>query len=134
MSISMVLAGCGDSGTPPPASGEGPSTTSKGSTKGPKLLFITNSNADWWNAVEKGMTDGGEKFGAQVTMKRNEGTTEGQIQRLEEALSLPDIQGVAVSVLEADSPGIADKLLELQSAGKVVITIDSDGPSETRRA
>lgn len=126
----MVLAGCGDSGTSTPTSGEGPSS----STKGPKLLFITNSNADWWNAVEKGMTDGGEKFGAQVTMKRNEGTTEGQIQRLEEALSLPDVQGVAVSVLEADSPGIADKLKELQKSGKVVITIDSDGPADTRRA
>jgi len=98
------------------------------------LLFITNSNADWWNAVEKGMLDGGEKFGAQVEMRRNEGLTEGQIQRLEEALSLPDVKGVAVSVLEAESPGIADKMRELQKNGKIVIAIDSDGPSDCRRA
>jgi len=97
-------------------------------------LFITNSNADWWNAVEKGMQDGGEKFGARVEMRRNEGQPEGQIRLLEDALSLPDVKGVAVSVLEAESPGIADKMRDLQKAGKVVIAIDSDGQSDARRA
>jgi ribose transport system substrate-binding protein len=97
-------------------------------------MFITNSNADWWNAVEKGMKDGGEKFGAQVELRRNEGQPEGQIRLLEDALSQPDIKGVAVSVLEAESPGIADKMRDLQKAGKVVIAIDSDGQSDARRA
>ena len=91
----------------------------------PRLLFITNSNADWWNAVEKGMKDGGEKFGCKVDMRRNEGSTQGQIERLQEALSL-DVQGVAVSVIEADAPGVADAMRALQDAGKVVIAIDSD--------
>jgi ribose transport system substrate-binding protein len=111
----MVGAGCGGntSGTAP---GKGP---------GIKLLFITNTNSDWWNAVEKGMTDGGAKFGVQVQMRRNEGTVQGQIDRLQEALSL-DVQGVAVSVIEADAPGVADAMRALQKAGKVVIAIDSD--------
>jgi ribose transport system substrate-binding protein len=93
---------------------------------GPKLLFITNSNADWWNAVEKGMHDGAAEFGARVEMRRNEGTTQGQIKLLEDALSLPDVQGVAVSVIEAEAPGVADAMRELQRAGKIVIAIDSD--------
>lgn len=94
--------------------------------KGPiKLLFITNSNADWWNAVEKGMKDGGKEVDVTVEMRRNEGSTEGQIDRLKEALSL-DVQGVAVSVIEAEAPGVADAMRALQDAGKVVITIDSD--------
>jgi ribose transport system substrate-binding protein len=97
-------------------------------------MFISNSNADWWNAVEKGMRDGGEKFGAQVELRRNEGQPEGQIRLLEDALSLPDVKGVAVSVLEAESPGIADKMRDLQKAGKIVIAIDSDGQSDARRA
>jgi ribose transport system substrate-binding protein len=97
-------------------------------------MFITNSNADWWNAVEKGMRDAGEAFSAQVELRRNEGQPEGQIRLLEDALSLPDVQGVAVSVLEAESPGIADKMRELQKAGKIVIAIDSDGQSDARRA
>lgn len=91
------------------------------------LVFVTNSNADWWNAVEKGMQDGGKEFGVQVVLNRNDNKeTSGQIKLLEDVLSMPDVQGVAVSVYEAKAPGIADKLRELKDAGKVVITIDSD--------
>ena len=53
---------------------------------------------------------------------------------IEDVLSLPDVQGVAISVLEAESPGIADKMKDLQNAGKVVIAIDSDGQKDARRA
>jgi ribose transport system substrate-binding protein len=117
----LGLAGCGGDSAAPSAS---PSAAP--SAGGPKLLFITNSNADWWDAVEKGMTDGGREFGAQVEMRRNEGSTQGQIDRLQEALSLPDIQGVAVSVIEADAQGVVDAMRALQRAGKIVIAIDSD--------
>ncbi len=74
------------------------------------------------------------EFGAQVEMRRPESESAQQIQRIEDVLSLPDVQGVAISVLEADSPGIADKMRDLQKAGKVVIAIDSDGQQDARRA
>jgi len=97
-------------------------------------MFITNGTSDWWNAVEKGMNDAAHEFGAQVEMRRPDSEPAQQIQRIEDVLSLPDVQGVAISVLEADSPGIADKMRELQSAGKVVIAIDSDGKKDARKA
>ena len=97
-------------------------------------MFITNGSSDWWNAVEKGMNDGAKEFGAQVEMRRPEGEPAQQIQRIEDVLSLPDVQGVAISVLEAESPGIADKMRDLQKAGKIVIAIDSDGQKDARRA
>jgi ribose transport system substrate-binding protein len=133
-----LLAGCGGGGgeaTPgapglSPAGGAGQGS----SGSGPRLMFISNSNSDWWTAVEKGMIDGGKKFVARVELRRNEGQPEGQIRLLEDALSLPDVQGVAVSVLEAESPGIADKMRELRKAGKVVIAIDSDGQPDARLA
>lgn len=121
-----LLAGCGDAA--------GPASPAAGGAAGPRLIFVTNSNADWWNAVEKGMEDGGKAFGAQVEMRRNEGDPTGQIRLLEDVLSLPDVKGVAVSVLEAKSPGIADKMRDLQNAGKIVIAIDSDGQKDARRA
>jgi len=108
------------------ATGCGGPTTSPPSLDGPKLVFITNSNADWWNAVEKGMQDGAEEFGAEVIMRRNEGQTQGQVEKLREVLSMPDVQGVAVSVIEADAPGVIDTMRALREAGKVVIAIDSD--------
>ncbi|MEO6809851.1 MAG: substrate-binding domain-containing protein [Isosphaeraceae bacterium] len=115
-----LWAGCG--GGP---AGTGPEA-GRDQGAGPKLLFITNSNADWWNAVEKGMDDGGKEFGCQVQLRRNNGDTQGQVDRLREALTLPGIQGVAVSVIEADAPGVIDAMRELKKAGKVVIAIDSD--------
>lgn len=127
-----LMAGCSTGGDRTNETGKGAGENSGGSANSPgkaggpiKLLFVTNSNADWWNAVEKGMQDGGKEFGVQVEMRRNEGSTQGQIDRLKEALSL-DVQGVAVSVIEADAPGVADAMRELQKAGKVVIAIDSD--------
>jgi ribose transport system substrate-binding protein len=129
----VMVAGCGSPSDQGDVAGGSPGGSAKGGT-GPRLLFITNSNADWWNAVEKGMLDGGAEFGAQVELRRNEGQPEGQIRLLEDALSLPDVKGVAVSVLEAESPGIADKMRDLQRQGKIVIAIDSDGQADARRA
>lgn len=134
--LGSLFAGCGETGNvggvgrvvehggPTPAA---PTATALAPQAGkPRILFITNSNADWWNAVEKGMLDGGKEFDCVVEMRRNDGKTQGQIQLLETAASLADVQGVAVSVLEAEAPGIADAMRELQKKGKVVIAIDSD--------
>lgn len=134
LGIATGICGCSSESGGTASAPSSPAAGSGGAAAMPRLRFITNSNGDWWNAVEKGMLDGGKEFGAQVELMRNEGQPEGQIRLLEDALSLPDVKGVAVSVLEADSPGIADKLRALQKAGKVVITIDSDGQPDTRRA
>jgi len=136
--LALTTVGCGggsSDGAPGSARGSpaGSKTSSGGS--GPRLMIVTNGNSDWWNAVEKGMDDGAKEFGAQVEMRRNTGAEPaGQIRLLEDVLSLPHVQGVAISVLEAGSPGIADKMRDLQKAGKVVIAIDSDGQKDARRA
>jgi ribose transport system substrate-binding protein len=129
----LSLTGCSGGS---PESGAAPASGSAGGDGDgkPFLMFISNSNSDWWSAVEKGMQDGGKEFGARVVLKRNDGRREGQIRYLEDALSLPDVKGVAVSVLDAKSPGIADRMRDLQKAGKAVITIDSDGQADARRA
>jgi ribose transport system substrate-binding protein len=135
VAMTLCLAGCGGTETgSSSAPGDATARAASTSAKGPRLMFVTNTNSDWWNAVEKGMLDGAAKFGAQVEMRRNDGQPEGQMRLLEDALSRPDVQGVALSVLESESPGIADKMRDLQKAGKVVITIDSDGQPDARRA
>ncbi len=130
--LGIFAAGCGGSTAEQGAEGTG---SAEGA--GLRLLFVTNSNADWWNAVEKGMQDGGKDAGVQVEMRRNDGSTQGQIDLLQRALSMPDVQGVAVSVIEADAPGVLDAMKALQKAGKVVIAIDSDvatSASDARQA
>jgi ribose transport system substrate-binding protein len=122
--LGAVASGCGGNGSTGEAGSNGKSQPI--GPDGPKLVFISNTNSDWWSAVEKGMEDGGAEFGAQVSLRRNDGQPQGQIDKLREVLSMPDVQGVAVSVIEADSPGVIDAMKELREAGKVVITIDSD--------
>ncbi len=135
----LWLVGCGKT-SDEPVRIDGQPTTASTANKGganPRIVIVTNGNSDWWSAVEKGMRDGGTKFGADVEMKRNEGSTEGQIRLLEEALSTSDVKGVAISVVEADAPGIADAIRKIKEAGKAIITIDSDiAPSsaDARRA
>lgn len=140
LTFAMGLAGCGgnagdktDVSKPESVGDSGrPSNGSK-----PRIVLVTNSNSDYWSAAEKGLKEAGEKLGADVEMKRNDGTTEGQIRLLEEALGATDVKGVAVSVLEAEAPGIADAMRKLKEAGKAVITVDSDlatAVSEVRRA
>ena len=127
--LAAVFAGCNgpadesSRGSLPTSAtgGAGPAASSR-----PKLLFISNSNSDWWNAVEKGMQDGGKAFACDVELRRNNGEVQGQVDRLKEAMSIPGLQGVAVSVLEADAPGIADAMRDLKRSGKVVIAVDSD--------
>ncbi|RUL88177.1 substrate-binding domain-containing protein [Tautonia sociabilis] len=131
--LGAIGMGCGGSNT----GGGGVGDTQPPGPGGPKLVFVSNSNSDWWSAVEKGMQDGGEEFGAEVTLRRNDEQAQGQINILREILSMPDVQGVAISVIEADSPGVIDAMKELQQAGKVVITIDSDvspDSADARRA
>lgn len=123
-----LVAGCGGtadhSGASSPSSGGTNASSAPGGA--PKLLFVTNGNSDWWNAVEKGMIDGGKEAGCPVEMKRNNAQLQGQVEKLREALARSDVQGVAVSVFEADAPGVLDAMRELKKSGKVVITIDSD--------
>ncbi len=103
-------------------------------SSGPTIVFITNSNADWWSAVEKGMKDGGKDFKVAVEMRRNEGSAQGQIEKLKSVLSMPSVKGVAISVIEANAGGVAEVMKELKKAGKLVITIDSDGDPDSRIA
>jgi ribose transport system substrate-binding protein len=124
----VLAAGCGGtadhSGTSAPqANSPGSSGAPSGS---PKVLFVTNGNSDWWNAVEKGTADAAKEFGVQVEMKRNNSQLQGQVEKLREALARSDVQGIAVSVFEADAPGVLDAMRELQKSGKIVISIDSD--------
>lgn len=93
----------------------------------PRFVLVTNSVSDYWTAAELGMKQAANELGVDVEMKRNnDATTESQIRLLEEALSATDVKGVAVSVVEAGAPGIADILRKIKEAGKPVVTVDSD--------
>lgn len=116
----LLMAGCGG------ATSEPPSPNGATSSGPPRFLFVTNTTADWWLAAETGVMEGAKAFGCEAELRQNDGTVQGQINKLREALSLPGVKGVAVSALEANAPGIIDAMRALRNAGIVVITIDAD--------
>jgi len=108
----------------------------KPSNGGKAILFITNANSPFWDAVETGMKKGSEETGVEARMERNaEGTIEGQIRLVEEALTKKDqLSGVCISALQPDAEGLLAKLRELKAAGIHVITMDSDCKADAREA
>ena len=143
LGLTLVLAtgGCGGKagdGTDGTNGTDVSRPSSGGGASKPRFVLVTNSVSDYWTAAEKGMREAADKLGVEVEMKRNnDATTESQIRLLDEALSATDVKGVAVSVVEAGAPGIADAMNKLKKAGKPVITVDSDVESaaaDARRA
>ena len=91
-----------------------------------RFLFVSNTTADWWLAVEKGMKDGGQDAGCQVEMRFNDGTVQGQVNKLREGAVAAGSRGRGGLGARRRCAGIIDAMKELQKAGKYVIAIDSD--------
>lgn len=103
-----------------------------GSKGRPRFVFITNGSSPFWDAARKGLDDAGREFNVQVEMIRNDGSTEGQIRRLEQVGAQRDVKGVMVSVLEPNASGIIDQMKSLRAKGVHVLTVDCDGQKEVR--
>jgi ribose transport system substrate-binding protein len=114
-------------------------STSKGPEPGaggarPRFVFISNSNSPFWDAARVGLDDAAKEFNVEVELIRNDGSTGGQIRRLEQVAAQREVKGVMVSVVEPNASGIIDQMKSLRAKGVHVIAVDSDGPKESREA
>ncbi len=130
VSLGVATAGCGPQDASPEAGGE------SGSTK--RFIFLTNGDDPFWDACNAGLQEGGTQAdlaskGLTVVMEKNNGTAQGQIEKLRQFGSQPDIAGVAISVIQADNTAIADEMRNLASKGVHVITVDGDVNRDTLR-
>ncbi|MCI0358606.1 MAG: substrate-binding domain-containing protein, partial [Planctomycetaceae bacterium] len=78
-----------------------------------------------------GLMEGAKEFnieaaGFTVAMDKANFTVEGQIDKLRQYATEPEIIGIAISPFEADNKTIADEMRKLQEQGKKVITVDAD--------
>lgn len=101
---------------------------------GGKLVFITNGDSSYWDAAEKGWNDATLKLGKQGQFLRNKSAdATGQIRLLDQLASQSDVQGIAISIVDASATGIIDRLRDLQKRIPVV-TVDSDCRPEDQSA
>ncbi len=138
MMISMFMTGCTPSkpNTTPSETAATPGketttepTASSGGVK--RLVFITNGDDPYWDALRSGLNDANEKLklgdkGLKAVMDVNDGTPQGQINKLRQLQSQPDVAGVAISVINASNAVIAGEMAKLQAKGIPVIAVDSD--------
>jgi ribose transport system substrate-binding protein len=122
--LALLLAwtfGCGDGKTSSQQGGEGVK----------RIVFLTNGDDPFWDALLQGLLEGEKKYdlakdGLKVERDVNNATAEGQISRLQRYASSGDIAAVAISVIQADNPAIVEEMRKLQSMGIPVITVDGD--------
>lgn len=143
----LLIVGCEPQNSPAPPTDDskaanpaaGSSTTSSPVTlpvSGDyRIVILTNVSAPFWDAADRGSQEAATKLGVKVEFLRNSEATEaGQVQRLEQLAGQNDVKGVAISLIDAQAAGVIDQMIALRKKGVHVITIDADGPAESRAA
>jgi len=90
------------------------------------MIILMNGNSPFWDAVGVGMADEAKALGVNATLETNDGTPQGQINKLRQFRSQSGILAVALSATDAANAAIADEMRKLQEQGVYVITVDSD--------
>jgi len=133
-----LFAGCAEKKPAGPAAG-GAGAPAAAATTGPKrFVFITNGDDPFWDACNAGLVEGAKRFdtqskGIRVVMEKNNGTAQGQIEKLRQFGSQSDVAGVAISVIQADNAAIVEEMKNLAAKGVKVITVDGDVNRDTFR-
>jgi ribose transport system substrate-binding protein len=122
----FAVIGCSGTG-----GGNDPGGSASNSGGKKRIIFVTNGDDPFWDACLSGLKEGEKQFdlaaaGLVVERDVNNGTAEGQIEKLRQYATQGDIAGVAISVIKADNLAIVDEMRKLQEKGIKVITVDSD--------
>jgi ribose transport system substrate-binding protein len=96
-----------------------------------RFMFLTNGDDPFWDALGAGLAEGAkqqglESKGLRAVLEKNNGTAQGQIEKLRQFASQSDIAGVAISVIQAENAAIIEEMKNLAAKGVKVITVDGD--------
>ena len=142
--FTLVAIGC-QGEVPEPM--DGGATSSNGSAENAaepdaaeqkRIIVLTNGNSPFWDACRAGIIDAQKELnlkdaGFRAIMEVNDGTPQGQLDKLRQFASQSDIAAVGVSALDANNVAIADEMRKLQKKGVKIVTIDSDVDRKTLR-
>ncbi|MFV2066139.1 MAG: substrate-binding domain-containing protein [Pirellulales bacterium] len=129
--LSCAVTGCGGTANTDTASGGGSSSPRR-------IILLTNGNSPFWDAARFGLQKAAKELaideaGLQAVMEVNDGSPQGQINKLRQFASQSDIAGIAVSALDADNVAVADEMRRLRKKGVHVICVDADLNRKTLR-
>ena len=117
----------------------GTDTAHPGSSRGlRRIILLTNGNSPFWDAARFGLQEAAKELaigqaGLRAVMEVNDGSPQGQIDKLRQFASQSDIAGIAVFALDADNVAVADEMRRLRKKGVHVICVDADLNRKTLR-
>jgi ribose transport system substrate-binding protein len=96
-----------------------------------RLVLLNNNPSPFWAAARAGIDDANrelklEAAGLRALMEDNDGTPQGQLDKLRQFASQSDIAGVGISALDASNTAVAEELRKLRAKGVHVVTFDAD--------
>jgi ribose transport system substrate-binding protein len=102
-----------------------------GGTKAKRLIILINGDSPFWDACRVGVPQAEKDFhladaDLRAVVETNDGTPEGQLDKLRQFASQSDIVALGISPCDAANVAIAEEMRNLQKRGIHVITIDSD--------
>lgn len=96
-----------------------------------RIILLNNTDSPFWDAARAGIDKAAEDLslkdkGFTASMDTNNGTDEGQIEKLRQYGTQDDIVAVIISPTSATNPAVVDELQKLKDKGVIIGTFDSD--------
>src|SRR5262249_36227229 len=102
-----------------------------GGTAPKRIIILINGNSPYWDTCRAGLQEAAKDLqlnesGLRAVLEVNDGTPQGQLDKLRQFDSQGDVAAVGIAAIDAANQAIADQMRKLKSKGVQVITIDSD--------
>jgi ribose transport system substrate-binding protein len=102
-----------------------------GGAAGTRIIILMNGDSPFWDACRVGVPEAEKDFkladaNLRVVVESNDGTPQGQLDKLRQFASQSDIVAIGISPCDAANLAITEEMRNFQKRGIHVITIDSD--------
>ena len=130
--IASIGIGCNSKSGSAPAGSGAAGTGGNGASGGTKrIILLNNTDSPFWDAARAGIAKAAEDLkladkGFSAGIDSNDGTEQGQIEKLRQYGTQNDVAAVIISPLSATNAAIADELKKLKEKGVIIGCFDSD--------
>lgn len=130
---SLAFSGCNSENTNKETVGNASSEANANnkSNGSKRIVLLNNTDSPFWDAARAGIDKAIVDLkladaGFSASMDTNDGTDQGQIEKLRQYGTQSDIAAVVISPTSASNPAVADELKKLKSKGIIIGCFDSD--------
>lgn len=105
--------------------------SSSSGTATKRIILLNNTNSPFWDACRAGLQAAArdlkiDQAGLRAVFEVNTGTPQGQLDKLRQFGTQPDIVGIAISAADANNVAVAEEMRRLRARGVHVICVDGD--------